>query len=420
MTYNDIAATDVLSAELLSSASSPGSFYARLGESLHRAVCFRGAVAYWTVEPHYAAHDFPALMAQPGSFLCVDVQAPTSIREVIRLARAAHHSQNNPRVYVHLRAFKGQPEVPNAGEHMPRHLLHPKMLLLDFDHDVSELWVGSHNWTKRALGGLNIEATLVLRIHRHSPLYKQAQAELDRIRRYCEPIKLDGEAYYKWLQGLQEEQLLLECSSEQAQSLSDQQMLVFGMLADDFAESYVSVGKRVYVLAGDPTTEIVHRYRAKIITMSRSVEHVAQLAHDPAFLAQPWALRRDTGLLVLNNANAERPSPFPPAVYCIGIQIGATLPKQARIFEFQRKDGWKATQNDPFMDRLGTAVQTDDELLWNNHYTEHARHLLQKLSIKQPMTPEQAEVEYTPTFHDLLAHNHPKLFARKHVLDPEV
>jgi hypothetical protein len=48
------------------------------------------------------------------------------------------------------------------------------MLLFWSKDRTAELWVGSHNWTNRAILGLNVEASLVIRVRDTAPPFRAA------------------------------------------------------------------------------------------------------------------------------------------------------------------------------------------------------------------------------------------------------
>ena len=85
---------------------------------------------------------------------------------------------------------------------VPPHLLHPKVLLFNANDGGAELWVGSHNWTARALTGVNIEGSLVIRLQRDAELYVRVAEFLDDVRHRCQAFDAAATDYYKWLQGL--------------------------------------------------------------------------------------------------------------------------------------------------------------------------------------------------------------------------
>ncbi len=64
--------------------------------------------------------------------------------------------QQGGRVHVY---YEDIPTYTDRGCKEPPALLHAKMLLFWMPDGTAELWVGSHDWTKRALLGLNVEAS---------------------------------------------------------------------------------------------------------------------------------------------------------------------------------------------------------------------------------------------------------------------
>ena len=72
------------------------------------------------------------------------------------------------------------------------------MLLFDNPTGHSDLWVRSHNWTARALTGVNIEASLRVNVTTASSLYIDAVDFLQAIRAAV-AIRLNAVCYCKWL-----------------------------------------------------------------------------------------------------------------------------------------------------------------------------------------------------------------------------
>jgi len=72
------------------------------------------------------------------------------------------------------------------------------MLLFWANDGAAELWVGSHNWTKRALLGLNVEASLVLRLTMSSPLFAAAADYLARMKAVAEPFDVAKVAFCRY------------------------------------------------------------------------------------------------------------------------------------------------------------------------------------------------------------------------------
>ena len=96
--------------------------------------------------------------------------------------------------------YEDIPTYTDQGRKEPPCLLHAKMLLFWANDGTAELWVGSHNWTKRALLGLNVEASLVVRLAQSSPLFTAAADYLAHMKAIAEPFDLAKVDVYKQLQ----------------------------------------------------------------------------------------------------------------------------------------------------------------------------------------------------------------------------
>ena len=79
----------------------------------------------------------------------------------------------------------------------PPYLLHTKVLLFWSKRGTAILWVGSHNWTRRAIEGLNVEASFVIRLRDSSPLFCDAADYLAKVKTFSEEFDLAKVDYYK-------------------------------------------------------------------------------------------------------------------------------------------------------------------------------------------------------------------------------
>ena len=79
------------------------------------------------------------------------------------------------------------------------------MLLFWMPDRTAELWIGSHNWTRRALVDLNVECSLIARMADSSALFHTAVEYVEKIKRICEPFELSRIEFYKQLQRKQTE-----------------------------------------------------------------------------------------------------------------------------------------------------------------------------------------------------------------------
>jgi hypothetical protein len=228
-----------------------------LKASLKTAASLRAAVAYWCVGPKQLGPDLVSRLSGNG-FLCVDVHLPTDIDILAEMVSAGAN------VYLYL--MNPNPQPGELKMHLPPHLMHPKMLLFDYDAAPAELWVGSHNWTARALTGVNIEASLRLRLEKEASLYGDAGEFLEGIRARCVAFDLNAVDYYRWLQGaaLEDPMWVLEISGSQSTLEAHNKLSVFGQSAEDY-KNLRNVDKSIVVSLLDPISKRETLYEATVI-----------------------------------------------------------------------------------------------------------------------------------------------------------
>jgi hypothetical protein len=242
---------DITSIELVP-GSQGGEVASSLRASLEGAASLRAAVAYWCVGPKQLGPELVARLSGDG-FLCVDVHLPTDIDILAKMVAAGAN--------VCLYLMNPNPQPDELKLKFPPHLMHSKLLLFDYDSEPSELWVGSHNWTARALTGVNIEASLRLRLEKEASLYGDSAAFLDGIRARCVAFDLSAVDYYKWLQGaaLEDPMWVLEISGARSLLETHNKFTVFGQTDADY-KNLKNVDKSLVVSLLEPgaTDEILY------------------------------------------------------------------------------------------------------------------------------------------------------------------
>jgi len=314
----------------------------RLKTSIEGSISIRAAVAYWTVQESLVSDKLVSLLASQSSFLCVDFHLPTNISELCALGK------NGANVYLHL--AKLPPRVVPSGIGIPQHLLHTKMLLFDKPDNTSELWVGSHNWTPRALEGVNIEYSLVLCIQRHSALYRDAAEYLENIRgRLCRRVNPNWETYYLALQGQDEDtSLTIELEGRNASSLDNDRIIIFGTDPDELIQVN-RVGREVYIAVDDSQTSREFVYPGKILqTGLLAASEVA--ARGISFSPRRWAFRRGKTFPELVMPSVPPPTVIDAAHYFIALSLRPKVPVQ--LLEPRAKDLWRLSADSPLTGRL--------------------------------------------------------------------
>ncbi len=230
----------------------------RLKNVISQARSVRGAIAYWCVEPNKVSADLVSRLSGSG-FLCVDIHLPTQI-DILHSMKVS-----GANVYLHL--LDPNPQPGELKMKMPPYLMHSKMLLFDLPEGLAELWVGSHNWTVRALTGLNIEASLRLRVRTDSSVYQSTAAFLEAVQSSCLPYDLTAKNYYKWLQDLAadaEVNWVVELTGRDSVSLAGERVTIFEQFEEEY-RNLKKVDKAILVSVLDPNTQSESLYRASIL-----------------------------------------------------------------------------------------------------------------------------------------------------------
>lgn len=199
---------------------------ARLADALKRSMAVRACVAYWTVAPDFVDELLAQRLSGPDGFLCVDYHFPTDIDQLGRLvARGAA-------VRLHCA------DLPSVRREPP-HLVHAKLLFFWLPDRTAEIWVGSHNWTQRALVGPNVEYSAVIHVSEAAPAFCHALEYLERIKQVCQPFDVSRIDAYKRLQNASPElgKKAIELEADDAKRLLGADITIFGTDRDELGEA---------------------------------------------------------------------------------------------------------------------------------------------------------------------------------------
>lgn len=327
----------------------------RLGATLQKAQSLRAAVAYWTIPNNIFGSALASCLAKTGSYLCVDIHLPTNIDCLTGLAFAGAN------VFLYLKSFPGETETQKAPS-MPPHLLHTKMLLFDLPGGKAELWVGSHNWTKRALVGPNIEASIIVQTAQTDPIYRQAVEYLDYIHRECMPFIAYPPDFYKQLQVNEREstELVIELEGHKVDKLQGKSITIFGTDRGDL-EALNRIGRTVYLSILNSETEREYLYQSRII-QSGEMPAANPLAAGLSFSKRRCAYRRGKGLPVLGRPVEPDPNFLATAHYFVTLAItDPLLPDTYTRPPLESAQPWKVTFDDPLLERMRPEDQAELE-----------------------------------------------------------
>jgi hypothetical protein len=223
----------------------------RLADAVKKAKAIRASIAYWTVATDFVDDLLAERLSGPDGFLCVDYHLPTDIDQLARLA------ERGAAVYIHCA------DLPTPRREPPQ-LVHSKILFFWMADRTAEIWVGSHNWTRRALVGPNVESSAVIRVTETSALFCDALAYLDRTKQVCHAFDLSRVDDYKRLQNPDSEpgKKTIESEAAEAATLLGSAITVFGTEQDELREA--APLREICLSAFDESGNGEYIYRAQI------------------------------------------------------------------------------------------------------------------------------------------------------------
>jgi hypothetical protein len=166
---------------------------------IDRAIIIKGTVAYWTwdktfVENEFGANFFDALN-HDESFYCIDITSTVS-----NIDNIASCSILSDKYYIYTYKFKDT----KAGDENRVSLLHSKITYIK-TADGYFVFIGSHNNTKNAFNGMNMEHSLLIYFpyelsKQDSQLLDDILFQLNRIKSLCYKFNNKLVDFYKGLQ----------------------------------------------------------------------------------------------------------------------------------------------------------------------------------------------------------------------------
>jgi hypothetical protein len=294
-------------------AWSPSSVKAALMAALSRSTLLQAGIGYWTIDGGLLGPDLVRSIQDESGFICVDLHPPTEVDALAAMAIQGGH------VHVY---YEDIPTYTDQGRKEPPCLLHAKMLLFWSKDRTAELWVGSHNWTKRAILGLNVEASLVVRLKDSSALFAAAAEYLSRMKGIAEPFDVAKVDFYKALQRKMTRGLapVMELEAEDGASASDTTITVFGTDRSDLRR-LGTVRREVHVALLDPRSDEQFLYPATILhsgLLSASDASAGGISFSP----RRCALRRGRQFAQLQPAGPVDQAVLNTAEYFATVRLG--------------------------------------------------------------------------------------------------
>jgi len=168
-------------------------FIKRLEDTLINSKSMRAAIACYAISlnefpfKETLSLHLPKLLTENG-FLCCDFMSPTDFDRLKELVK----ENKEAGIFIHWRKMKGNLSTP---------LLHPKLILFEKKDGKVEIWSGSHNWTKNALLGPQLNFSMIIHAKVTDEIYGKVKGLLEYYRNLCKPFDPERIDWYKKLRG---------------------------------------------------------------------------------------------------------------------------------------------------------------------------------------------------------------------------
>ena len=264
------------------------------------------------------------------------------------MAAVANHG-----AHVHI-YYEDIPTYTDQGRKEPPCLLHSKMLLFWSKDRTAELWVGSHNWTNRAILGLNVEASLVVRLKDSSALFAAAAEYLSKMKSISEPFDVARVDFYKEMQRKMSQGLqpVIELEAEDGGSVSGVTIAVFGTDRSEFGR-LGTVRREVNVALFDPNSDEQFLYPATILHSGLlSASHSS--AGGISFSPRRCAFRRGRRFALLQPTGPVDSTVLNTAEYFVTVRLGTLNPSLVAEYPPPRTVIWEeiGEEASPLLQRL--------------------------------------------------------------------
>nr|MDZ8056629.1 hypothetical protein [Nostoc sp. EkiNYC01] len=232
----------------------------RLEDALSKCENVKGAVAYWTIDTDFI-NNLASVLQRENSYYCIDIHKPTNIDYL------ANFKELGANIFLHNYDLKSDStNYELKDENKIPYLLHSKIILFEMPHDDVEIWLGSHNFTQRAICGVNIESSFIVKTNKDNKIYKDVLDYLSFIKANCISFDINDVDFYKKLQGEYEKDtghLVLELVGENVASLVNEKTIqLLGIGNNDVADK---IGTEIIIQILDLDNGQEYIYKSIII-----------------------------------------------------------------------------------------------------------------------------------------------------------
>ena len=334
--------------ELLPNTQTSSSVKTKLEDAIIRSISLQGAVAFWTIPVEYIsilAHK----LSDKNSFMCVDFHHPTNIDNI------SDFTLNGANMFLH--DYQLTTSVYN--ENRPNALLHTKILHFEFENNTTETWIGSHNFTRSAIDGINFEASTIIKTNKETKeeieFIQKVTDYLDLIKNSCIPFEPQDVYFYKALQGENKTEDVFDVIEIVGRNIAeipkDKTIQIISKDASNF-EKYKLVNKKIILHCLDLDTQKEHIFKTVILNAG-TIDTLNDKSYDITFSQRRFAIRERNMLPYLQSQNVVDPNLLKISQYYINLDIDSEL-FNYQIFEkpSKKEEFWEYLDNSPHIERM--------------------------------------------------------------------
>jgi hypothetical protein len=319
----------------------------RLKESLCKCENVKGAVAYWTIDIDFI-EELASVLKRDESYYCIDIHSPTNIDY---LAKFKHFGSN---ILLHNYEIKINSKNYELEEKKKvSYLLHSKIILFEMPDNNVEIWLGSHNFTQRAILGVNIESSFIVKSNKDSKIYKDVLDYLTFIKDNCVVFDVNDVDFYKKLQGQQEEdsaKWVLELVGKNVDNLVEEKTIqLLGVGNNDIGDT---LGKEIIIQILDVDNGKEYIYEAKII-QAGEIDPQNPKSLEIEFSARRYAVRGEDKLPYLKQEKEIDSAILIKHNYFINLEVSKLVTGHKIYVKPQRgKSIWSDIASSPHLERM--------------------------------------------------------------------
>lgn len=334
--------------ELLPNSQTSSSVKRKLKDAIVRSILLKGAVAFWTIPVDYISV-LADKLSKNNSFMCVDFHYPTNIDSL------TDFTQYGANMYLH--DYQLTTSIYN--ENRQNALLHTKILHFEFENNTTETWIGSHNFTRSAIDGINFEASTIITTNKETKeeieFIQKVTDYLELIKNSCIPFEPKDVDFYKALQGKNSTKDVFDVIEIVGRNIAgipqDKTIQIISKDASNF-EKYKLVNKKIILHCLDLDTQKEHIFQTVILNAG-TIDTFNDKSYDITFSQRRFAIRERNMLPYLQSQNVVDANLLKISQYYINLDIDSEL-FNYKIYEkpSKKEEFWEYLDNSPHIERM--------------------------------------------------------------------